>query len=248
MSLDDFIKSLSKEDLARIKEAFAKQQGNKPVYSYSLMTDVILDELFKISISLDRTIFNTWFDNAIKLDQKTIDFINALLKKESVYLDFYSEEDLKIKFLAPVLNRIDFKINDNLRDFYEAKLSYESDDFILTGTTDFMVSQGLKRPKKPYFFIQEFKKSKSNSDPEPQLIAELISAVELNGFKTIKGAFIVGGNWNFVILQRIKKHHYRYFLSQTFNAENAIDLQQIYRNLLYVKEEIRHLSTENSLL
>ena len=143
-----------------------------------------------------------------------------------------------------MLNRIDFKINDNLRDFYEAKLSYETDDFILTGTTDFMVSQGLKRPKKPYFFIQEFKKSKNNSDPEPQLIAELISAVELNAFKTIKGAFIVGGNWNFVILQRLEKHQYRYFISQTFNAESNVDLQQIYRNLLYVKQEIQELVKE----
>ncbi len=241
MSFDDFIKSLSKADLARINEAFAKQQESKPVYSYSSMTDVILDTLFKISISLDRSIFNEWFDNAIHLDEATLDFIADLLKKESVYLDFYSEEDLKIKFLAPLLNRIDFKINDNLRDFYEAKLNYETDDFMLTGTTDFMVSQGLKRPKKPYFFIQEFKKSKNNSDPEPQLIAELISAVELNAFKTMKGAFIVGGNWNFVILQRLEKHQYRYFISQTFNAESNVDLQQIYRNLLYVKQEIQEL-------
>lgn len=246
MSFDDFIKNLNKEDLARINEAFKKRQGDKPVYAYSSMTDAVLDELFTISISLDKTIFNTWFDNDINLDQETIDFIANLLKKESVYLDFYSEEDLKIKFIAPLLNRIDFKINDNLRDFYEAKLNYETNDFILTGTTDFMVSQGLKRPKKPYFFIQEFKKSKSSSDPEPQLIAELISAVELNDFKTMKGAFIVGGNWNFVILQRIEKHQYRYFLSQTFNAENTMDLQQIYRNLLFVKQEIQALSKEES--
>lgn len=242
MSFDDFIKSLSKDDLVRINDAFAKRQSNKPVYRYSSITDIVLDDLFEISISLDKTIFDSWFNNTIELDDNTITFINDLINKEAVYLDFYSEEDLKIKFLAPLLNRIDFKINDNLRDFYEAKLSYETDNFILTGTTDFMVSEGLRRPKKPYFFIQAFKKSKSNSDPEPQLIAELISAVELHDFKEIKGAFIVGGNWNFIILQRLEKHQYRYFLSQTFNSENNVDLQKIYLNLLYVKQEIQALS------
>jgi hypothetical protein len=53
------------------------------------------------------------------------------------------------------------------------------------------VSKGLEYSKKPYFFIQKFKKSIRNDDPRTQLLAELIAAVELNSFKKIKGAFVI---------------------------------------------------------
>ena len=47
-------------------------------------------------------------------------------------------------------------------------MSYVTDQFILNGTVDFVVSQGLVESKKPYFFIQEFKKSEDYGNPRPQ--------------------------------------------------------------------------------
>ena len=79
---------------------------------------------------------------------------------------------------------------------------------------------------------------KQYSNPEPQLLAELISAIELNDFKQMKGVFIVGENWNFVILDKLANNHYQYFISHTFNATNIKDLHAIYRNLLFVKYDI----------
>jgi len=35
--------------------------------------------------------------------------------------------------------------------------------------------------------------------PTSALLAELMSAVELNDWQFIKGAYIIGGNWHFVI-------------------------------------------------
>jgi len=66
--------------------------------------------------------------------------------------------------------------------------------------------RGLVESKKPYFFIQAFKRHEEYGNPRPQLLAELISAVELNDWKFIKGAYITGGcdillswrNWNFI--------------------------------------------------
>ena len=96
----------------------------------------------------------------------------------------------------------------------------------------------MKRAKKPYFFIQEFKKRKNNGFPEPQLLAELISAVELNNWQTIKGAYIVGNQWNFVILEKLEVHKYQYFISEEFNSAKIDDLKIIYKNLLFVKNEV----------
>lgn len=80
---------------------------------------------------------------------------------------------------------------------------------------------------------------------EPQLLAELISAVKLNQFKEMKGAFIIGENWVFVILNRLAKHKYQYSLSRTFNSSNINDLQSIYKNLLFVKHEILEIQKRN---
>ena len=101
-----------------------------------------------------------------------------------------------------------------------------------------MFSKGLKRSEKPYFFIQEFKKGKKPTDPEPQLLAEMISAVELNKTTTIRGAFITGAIWNFVILEKLGVDKYQYFISSNFDSTKIDDLKGIYRNLKFVKNEI----------
>jgi len=133
--------------------------------------------------------------------------------------------------------RIDFK-TVNFQDFYNEKLVYKTEKFILNGEVDFVISTGLRRAKKPYFFIQEFKRSEEYGNPRPQLLAELISAVELNGWKEIKGAYIIGENWNFVILEKLDKDKYQYFISRTFNCTVLENLQGIFKNLLFVKNEI----------
>ena len=83
---------------------------------------------------------------------------------------------------------------------------------------DNLTPESLEFPEEPYFFIQEFKKSIKNDDPRPQLLAELISAVELNKFNSMKGAYIVGAIWHFVILEKIGTN--QYFISKLFYATN----------------------------
>ncbi len=225
-----------KRELSKLKAYEAPQI---PTYNYSKMTFDNLNHLFNIRQKREKNIFDSWFNNTLFLNQKEEDFLKELIEKEEFYIDSYNEEDLKMNFLSPILNLINFKIYEkDIKIFYEAPLTYKTDKFILSGTTDFLISKGLRYCEKPYFFIQEFKKAKENSDPEPQLLAELISAVELNDFKIIKGAFIVGAVWNFVILEKIEIGKYQYFVSRLFNSTNLEDLKEIYKNLLFVKEEI----------
>jgi hypothetical protein len=101
-----------------------------------------------------------------------------------------------------------------------------------------MVAKGYFYPEEPYFFIQEFKPSTDANNPQPQLLAELIAAVELNQLRSIKGAFIIGTVWNFVILEKLNTDQYQYFVSKNYNSTDLEDLQEIYKNLLFVKQEI----------
>ena len=65
-----------------------------------------------------------------------------------------------------------------------------------------------------------------------------LRAIELNDWKFIKGAYIIGGIWHFAILEKLDIGKYQYFISQNFDSTKIGDLTLIYKNLLFVKNEI----------
>jgi hypothetical protein len=146
-----------------------------------------------------------------------------------------------MKFISSILNAIDFEVGEEVSDFYENSISYEFENFIFNGEPDFFVAKGDDEPQNPYFFIQEFKKTKDPKYPEPQLVAELITAIEINQWREIKGAFIVGASWHFVILEKFENSRYQYYVSEPLLATRIDDLTLIYRTLLFVKNEIIEL-------
>jgi len=215
---------------------------NIPIYYFSKIKDYELRSLVNIKQKLTTDIFDNWFNNEITLKDDEKLFLTELLTKEFHFIRIYKEEDLKVKFIAPILNKIDFReLDKEIRDFYEEKIIYETDQFIFTGITDFLISKGLEYSEKPYFFIQEFKKGKEAYYPESQLLAELIAGVELNDFKMMKGAYIVGAIWNFVILEKLAENQYQYFISINFDSTKIAELKAIYKNLLFIKNEIFNL-------
>jgi hypothetical protein len=244
MNFQDFIKNLTENDLRRINEAFEQQKNKLPTYLYSKIRDKDLRHLFNLERKLESDIFEPWFNSEYSLTTEDVDFLTDLLHLEADFVKIYREEDLKIHFISPILNRVNFKLLDNkVRDFYEEPLIYQTDNFILKGEIDFVVAEGLEYAKKPYFFIQEFKRSEEYSNPRPQLIAELISGIELNQDESIKGAYIIGAIWNFVILEKLGKNKYQYFVSSNFDSTKIDDLIAIYKNLLVLKEKIAQIST-----
>jgi len=231
------------KEIAELKRKFNLLEGKTeteiPIYQYSKIRDIELKQLFDIERNLDDSIFDEWLNNSIEIDKATEVFLKDLIADNKSLIEIYSEEDLKVNFIVPILNRVRFKSYEKkIRDFYELRMTYKTSKFVLNGTIDFVVSEGLVESKKPYFFIQEFKRSEEYGNPRPQLLAELISAVELNDWKFIKGAYIIGGSWHFAILEKLDFGKYQYFVSQNFDSTKIEDLKSIYKNLLFVKNEI----------
>jgi hypothetical protein len=153
-------------------------------------------------------------------------------------------------FITPILDRINFflinkkHINQTIRPFLEQVLTYENKNFIFNGRFDFAIARGDIYPESPYFFIQEFKQSE-DTNPRPQLLAEMISAVEINNTNRIRGAFIIGQYWTFVTLHKIKEDTYEYYFSESYNSMKIEELKDIYRLLLFVKYEIKEKFVKN---
>jgi hypothetical protein len=91
-----------------------------------------------------------------------------------------------------------------------------------------MVAKGRSKPVVPYFFIQEFKKLLTPSNPKYQLVAQMLVALNLNQSKAIKGA---------------TNNKYVYFVSEDFDSSKIADLEAIYKNLIFVKQEIKKLGS-----
>jgi hypothetical protein len=234
---------LLKKEIEKLKKQVAILKGKDENQilndQYSKIRDTELKKLFEIEKNLDESIFDEWLNNEIEIDNSIELFLKDLIEDNKSLIETYGEEDLKVKFIVPILNKIRFKSYEKkIQDFYELPMAYKTSRFILNGTVDFVVSEGLVDSKKPYFFIQEFKRSEDYGNPRPQLLAELISAVELNDWKLIKGAYIIGGNWHFAILEKLDIDKYQYFISQNFDSTKIDDLKLIYKNLLFVKNEI----------
>ena len=193
-----------------------------------------LQKIVNIRQITNDDLFADWFayDYAIRPEETRL--LQSLIAEHRTLMLSYSEDELKMKFLAPLLNAIKFR-TDTLRDWYQRPLKATINHVTLTGYADFMVARGVEEPERPYFFLQEFKKTHSEQDPKNQVLAEMLVALHLNQARIMRGAFIFGQHWHFIILTKDATETYEYVVSKTFDSVWMDDLKQIYTNLQAVK-------------
>ncbi len=206
----------------------------KGSYSFSKITYKILRKITNITLEDRNNKFDEWFNYLYKITKEEEQFLQKLINKEQKYFKYFNEEMQKASFIIPLLSKIDF-VQENFRDWYEYSISGIVNGYELSGNIDFMLASGTIEPETPYFFIQEFKKSKTNSDPDFQLLAEMAVAMEINKTNSIKGVYNIGRFWYFIILEKINIDKYQYFESDVFDCLKIKDLKQIYINLQAVK-------------
>lgn len=161
-----------------------------------------VEEEFNLKVDQHSKILQDWLINFRKVDEREKEQIARLSSKLLHHVHDWNEEELKIYFIAFILDFVDF-YQDKYRPFLERELSVEYEEGKrLWGIIDFVVAYGKQTPKKPYFFIHEYKKQMDTSnDPLGQLLIEMVTARELNqGKHPIYGAYIIGRHWYFVVL------------------------------------------------
>ncbi len=194
-----------------------------------------IEEIVVIEKKDNNIKFNKWFSFEYPISETEQAFLKSLIKKNKLFLSSYNEEQLKMKFISRLLNKVDYFFDD-VKDWYEYSISAEINGVLLKGKTDFMLAKGTFSPKKPFFFLQEFKRSYSDRNPEFQILAEMLAAIKLNNSNQSHGVFVEGAYWHFVILEKLKAGNYEYFVSDSYNALKIQDLKQIYINLQAVKK------------
>jgi len=209
----------------------------KKQYSFSTIKYRDLKQIIDLKPKVDNQSFDKWFLYDYNWQEQDHAFLEELIEDHRLRMPHYSEEELKMKFIAPLLNRVDFTFGE-VTDWYERTISSEINGIELGGLTDYLVATGFDEPELPYFFIQEFKPSRKGSDPEIQLIAELLVAMQLNKSEEMLGTTVVGKIWDFVLLKKIGNNAYNYFKSDGFNVLNIQDLKKLFVTLQGVKADI----------
>ncbi len=205
-------------------------------YNFSNIKFSDLEEIVDIKVVDNDAKFDDWFETPYNLEDTETLFFKNLIQKNKTRIAFYMEENLKAKFIIPILNLVDF-VFEPVSDWYDTALSGTLNGVEFKGFTDFMVASGTENPRKPYFFIQEFKPSVPDKDPRIQLLAELLVATEKNKTTIMRGGYIIGQYWKFVILEKLAENKFEYVISKSFDSLDLEDLKQIYIILQAVKHK-----------
>ena len=169
------------------------------------------------------------------LDKFEKNSFDKILKKAEKNIEGWNEEELKVKFIATIVDLGYLEENDEkYKTYYERELYATVNNHYLYLKADFMIAKGIyNKPTIPYFYFQEYKKSKDPSgDPVPQLLEGFLIAQEKNkNGKPMYGCTVTGKVWDFFIME-----DRTYCISQSYDCMRPDDLLQIIGILRKFKE------------
>ena len=162
------------------------------------------------------------------------EWANRTLEERRLALNrFYrswNEDELKFQFIAQVVVLAQLR-GKTYNTFSQRGLSSVVNGILLQGRPEVMIATGQEDPKKPYFFIHEYKPTKQTGDPLGQVLSAMLAAQNLNADeKPIFGCFVIGNTWQFLVLDSNT-----YTLSRSYDANQDSDLHGIYSALCQTK-------------
>ena len=137
----------------------------------------------------------------------------------------WSEEDLKMKFISPLLELGRVMEDPNFVSFFDKKIESDVDNYHLSVKADFVIAKGLLDYMiRPFFHFQEYKPGKNPTrDPMAQLLeAFLIGQAKNDDGKPLYGCEVVGAIWRFITMEKRT-----YCVSKTYDSTDKEDLLKI---------------------
>ncbi len=169
---------------------------------FSQWTKEEVEEEFGLYPDRHYALLKEWISASPSVSDEEQRILRRLSEKLLTHVHDWNEEELKVFFIAFILDFTDF-YQQHYRPFLERELSVEyAEGKKLWGIVDCLVASGKQSPRVPFFFLHEYKKQADTSnDPIGQLLAEMVAAQKANPhIHPIYGAYIIGRHWYFVLL------------------------------------------------
>ena len=169
-------------------------------------------------------------------DRRMIEKLRRQLFRE---VDMYNEEELKMRFIAPLFYLIPFD-ETGMRSFADRLFSFEygqdevGNPLITSGRVDWFLAQGRQEPREPRVFLHEYKREvEATGDPLGQLLIAMVGAQRQNTEALpLYGCYVLGRNWFFVILE-----DQQYAVSRAYDATQE-DIYKIYSAMYEVQRRV----------
>lgn len=211
--------------------------------TFSYWTRDLLRERFGLKRIYDHDILLEWLEKSVEIDDYEKTTLMRWRKTLLKYVDYWNEEEVKLKFIGNIISLIDYD-TDSISAFADRYLEGVVDGETLSGKPDFVVAKGKQEIKAPFFFLHEYKKELNNDSPDPagQCLAAMLVAYQYNlqvpelKEKPIYGAYVIGRNWFFMILEGRN-----YAISDAYVATHTDDLLDIYKIMKASRNRIREI-------
>lgn len=186
-------------------------------------------------------IITQWLQATYDLTPEENKILRDLHAKAQVEGDYWNEEELKINLIGFLFYLSRIEVPKRIKVFYERKMSAKINGHTLSVISDCLVATPLfNAPGQPYFFLQEYKKSRGDNrttdrvDPEAQVLtAMLIAQAQNQHGKPVYGSYVLGTNLYFTVLQDA-----RYYHSRKYDLLRFEDLEQFVFSMRKLKEII----------
>ncbi len=146
----------------------------------------------------------------------------------------WNEETLKMKFIAFILDMVDYDERKPIQGVFEAELSGTVQGQVLKVIPDYAVARViLDLVRHPYFYFHEYKPKKRTKDPVAQVLLAMLIAQEQNkDDKPIYGCVVYGEMWQFLVM-----HGNEYSVGKGLNATDSHQLQTV----LLILRKFKHI-------
>jgi len=173
-----------------------------------------LMDWFDIQKVEELPVLTNWLSADNELNTSEKEYLTIIKKDTLKFANGWNEQELFGGMIGPILS-VGQLNTDRFHLFAQRELTADIGEIRLTGKVDGLLATGFQRPKKPFFCLNEYKKSfEFRGEPIGQcLAAMLVSHTINNDNNPIYGIFIVGKAWYFLVLENNK-----YAISPEYDA------------------------------
>ncbi len=191
-----------------------------------------LETLFNIRRVKKLPVLDQWLAANAPIPDDYVARLERLQNLLTEYADVWNEDELKLFFIGPFINEAEL-YSDRYKPFTQRPMSISlpEQDIEMVGKVEFMLAQGRVTPKKPFFFLHEYKQERRReTDPLAQVLIAMLAARQYNEHNHADyGCYVVGRYWFFVVAQNDE-----YAVSLSFDATHKDDILKIHTIVRYI--------------
>jgi len=204
--------------------------------SFRDCTLTFMDREFGLRENFASSILDQWLQSDVVLTELEKAILINYQELLITHVKAWNEKELSQQFIGPVFGVARLTELYRFRLFAEHKIEATiaglHDEFELSGEPDGILATGYREPEVPMFVFNEYKRSVNHhGDPAGQaLVAMLVGQVLNKNQQPIYGAYVIGSDWRFMVLdgkQYTISRNYSALTDEIFDILRILKAQSI---------------------